>query len=107
MGRVAIFAIDNNHDLHTTAKFLRYLDTLRAMNKLKGEVQLCVGMWENSLEPSYIMNEEDFNSYVRNSSYVENQKELFYTEELNLTECDFKEKAWTFKLKEGKYYCVA
>ena len=69
----AIFAIDNDSDLHTVAKFLRYLDTLRAMKKLSFTPKLCMGMYNGMAEQSYFMSLNDFNAFVRHSGYVDNQ----------------------------------
>lgn len=67
-----IFAIDNNTDTHQVAKFLRYVDTLRAMGKIDSVTQ-CIGNWENVLEVSYMMNRADFNAYVESSDWVKDQ----------------------------------
>ena len=64
------FAIDNNHDLHTVAKFTRFLDTYRALGALSGSVIQCVGFWEGELEPSYLMDRKDYDGWVKNSGYV-------------------------------------
>jgi len=68
-----IFAIDNNTDTHTVAKFLHYLDTVRAMRKMNGTVTHCVGMWEGILEPSYMMDQTDFDAHVKDSGFVDSQ----------------------------------
>ena len=34
-----VFAIDNDKDLHTNARFLRYVDECQAMMKMKGKMQ--------------------------------------------------------------------
>jgi hypothetical protein len=68
-----IFAIDNNSDLHTVAKFTRLMDTTRALGKLQGGVVSCIGAWGSSLEPSYMMDRMDYDKYVASSGYVDNQ----------------------------------
>lgn len=68
-----VFAIDNNTDTHTVAKFLRHVDTLRAMGKIKPVVQ-CIGNWEGVLEVSYMMNLKDFDKYVVPYGSVEGQE---------------------------------
>ena len=68
-----IFAIDNNTNTHTVAKFMRYLDTVRAMRKMNGTVTHCIGYWEGTLEPSYMMDQTDFDVHVKDSGFVDGQ----------------------------------
>lgn len=73
-----IFAIDNNADLHTVAKFTRHLDTARALGKLQGDVAACIGQWTDvdgnaHLEPSYMMDRVDYDAFVAESRYVDKQ----------------------------------
>jgi hypothetical protein len=73
-----IFSIDNDYDLHTKAKFLREMDTLRAMGKLEGNVSLAIGSYEGALEDSYIVTEADFHTHIKDSLFVANQKTFLY-----------------------------
>ena len=73
-----IFSIDNAHDLHTQAKFLRYMDTLRAMDKLKGNMVLVIGCYKGVLEPAFILKEEDFDGFVRHKGFVDNQESVLH-----------------------------
>lgn len=59
-----IFAIDDDKNLHNVAKFLRHVDTQRAMGNIKPVVQ-CIGSWRNYLEKSYMMDLVDYNEYVK------------------------------------------
>lgn len=68
-----VFAIDNNTDVHAVAKFMRQVDTLRAMNKIKPVVQ-CIGMWENVLEASYMMDRVDYNTHIAGNGYADRQE---------------------------------
>ena len=68
-----VFAIDDNWNVHTVAKFLRHVDTLRAMGKIKPVVQ-CIGNWEGVLEVSYMMNLKDFDKHVVPYGFVEGQE---------------------------------
>tara|TARA_R110000772_G_scaffold190081_1_gene300956 strand:- start:102 stop:503 length:402 start_codon:yes stop_codon:yes gene_type:complete len=68
------FAIDNNTDTHVLAKFMRLIDTGKAMNNVRGNVISCIGAYDGLLEPSYIMDKRDFNEVVKNSGYVDNQE---------------------------------
>ncbi len=73
-----IFAIDDNADLHTVAKFTRHLDTQRALGKLRGRVVACIGKWTDQegreyLEPSYMIDRDDYNDFVVGSGYVDKQ----------------------------------
>ena len=67
-----IFAIDNNTETHTVAKFLRYADTLSAMNKIKPLVQ-CIGNWEGVLEVSYMMNLSDYAAHIQDKGWTDQQ----------------------------------
>jgi hypothetical protein len=67
-----IFAIDNNTDTHTIAKFLRYVDTLRAMSKISPVVQ-CLHKWEDIIEVSYMMNRVDYEKHVKGKGWADAQ----------------------------------
>lgn len=68
-----IFAIDNPSDLHQVACFTRFLDTQRALGRLRGHVTQCIGHWEGILEPSYMMDAKDYYELVASSGYTTNQ----------------------------------
>ena len=71
-----IFSIDNVSSLHTMATFTRFLDTKRAMGKLVGSVTLCVGSYKGELEPSFMMNEVDFNKFIRGTDWIDDQESI-------------------------------
>ncbi len=71
-----IFSVAN--DLHTRAKFLRHIDTQRAMDHLKGNMVLCIGATGGVLEDSFILCAEDFNEFVRNSPYLKDQVSVLH-----------------------------
>jgi hypothetical protein len=73
-----IFSIDNAHELHAKAKFLRYVDTLRAMDKLQGNMALAIGYYKGVLEPSFVMLEQDFDEFVRYRGFVDNQESVLH-----------------------------
>jgi len=67
-----IFAIDNNTNVHTVGRFLRYADNLAAMNKIKPLVQ-CIGNWEGVLEVSYMMNLSDYVAHIQDKGWTNQQ----------------------------------
>jgi hypothetical protein len=74
-----IFAIDNGSGLHTRAKFNRYLDTLKALGKLQGDVRIGVGHWVDDaniswLEDCYCMDRQDFEKHVTPHGWCNNQQ---------------------------------
>lgn len=71
-----VFAIDNNTDFHAVAKFMRQIDTARAMNKLEDGVAECVGMWEGILETSYLMSRRDYEKVVLPLGVTQNQESV-------------------------------
>lgn len=73
-----IFSIDKWNDLHTMAKFTRHMDTLRAMDKLKGNVVSLIGGYKGKMEASFIVSRKDFEDHVRPSGYVDNQESFLY-----------------------------
>ena len=122
-----IFSIDNVSDTHTLAKFLRHIDTQSAMQKMRGKMAHCVGMWEGVLEPSFIMTLQDFNDHVKPHGFVDNQVcvmeclgkddrqpcDLVYRDgkrenKGRLVNVDAEEamrhKGWTYRLDTGLYY---
>jgi hypothetical protein len=64
MNTFIIFSIDDVSDVHTQAKFLRHIDTLRSMGKMQGKVVPCIGMYKGELEPSYLVSAEDFFEFI-------------------------------------------
>jgi len=76
-----IFSIDNWTDLHTKAKFFRHMDTLRSMGKLKGKLLSLIGSWEGELEDSFLLDQEDFETHVRRSGFVDNQNAFLIVSE--------------------------
>jgi hypothetical protein len=75
---MVIFSIDNSSDVHQQAKFLRYVDGLRAMGKLVGGVSQCIGCYKGTLERSYMMLLVDFDKYIRNSGFVSDQESFLH-----------------------------
>ena len=71
-----ITAIDNNTDFHTVAKFMRHIDTNKALGniKLKSNVVECIGYWEGILETSYIMTREVYEHFVLKYGFTDNQE---------------------------------
>lgn len=77
-----IFAIDENgpQSFRTRARFLRHLDTLRAMGKLRDDPRTAIGHWVDPdtqvswLEPSYVLDAEDFHEHVQPHGWVNGQK---------------------------------
>lgn len=74
-----IFAIDNGSDLHTRAKFNRYLDTLRAMGKTGGEIRIGVGHWVDAegvswLEDCYCMDAQDYSKHIQPHGWCNGQQ---------------------------------
>jgi len=81
-----IFSVEN--DLHTRAKFLRYIDTQRAMGYLKGNMVMCIGAYKGVLEDSFILCVEDFNNLVRGSSYLKGQESVLHVRGMRM-HCEF------------------
>jgi hypothetical protein len=81
MANYVIFSIDNVHDLHSLSKFLHYMDVQRAMQRMQGEMKLCVGSYKGVLEQSFIMTELDFALFIQGSEYVQNQESVLLVED--------------------------
>lgn len=73
-----IFSVDHHSDLYTLSKFLRYLDNKRAMGNLKFDPIVCIGCYKGELENSFIMHTDDFQSYIFESGFVDNQETFLY-----------------------------
>ena len=69
-----VFSIDNAHDLHTLAKFTRWIDTKKALSELQQTPYVLIGKWKGRLENSFLMNSDDFNKYVIPHGWVDKQK---------------------------------
>lgn len=122
-----IFAIDNNTDVHTNAKFLRAIDTARVMGKMLGDTMVhAIGYWEGILEPSFILTRSDYMAHAkgwakdqecvlvvndddRQPAYVACPKTLKefscvgVIQEITPEQAK-DEKAWTFNMTSGKYF---
>ncbi len=125
-GSLVVFAIDKGYDLHTMAKFLRQVDTQRALGKLTYFKQ-AIGFFEGKYEHSFIMLEKDFEEFVKPLGYVKNQKcflyippsgecslkfqdgnevmvgFLYYKDFPYASMCD----AWTYVIEDDVYWIVA
>jgi len=71
-----IFAIDNDKNLHTVAKFTRHLDTQRALGRLNYNPQIGIGSYDDELEQCYMMDYNDYYEFVANSGYVDGQESV-------------------------------
>ena len=73
MTDAVLFSIDNAHDFRTIRRFMDYVDKLKAMEKLSGNVIQCIGSYEGKMELSWLMKREDFDEWILNTEWVENQ----------------------------------
>ena len=69
-----IFAIDNDTDVHAVAKFMRHIDTARAVGTLKGSFVPCIGCYDGVLESSYMMDEHDYRKLVEPLGFTDKQE---------------------------------
>ena len=69
-----LFAIDNNTDTHVVAKFMRHIDTQKAMGKMSADMIHCIGFWEGALEPSYLLDTVDYERFVKAFGFVDEQE---------------------------------
>lgn len=76
-----IFSIDNATDLHTLSKFTHYVDVQRSMQRMQGDMKLCIGAYNGVLEQSFIMTEHDFGSFIEAGDYVQNQESVLLIED--------------------------
>lgn len=67
-----IFAIDNDANTHTVAKFMRHVDTLRAMGRID-TVNCLIGCYKGHLERAYMMRADQFHEV---SEYVRGQETI-------------------------------
>jgi hypothetical protein len=69
-----LFAIDDGDDLHTQAKFLRHVDTLRATSKMKGIMYSGIGCYNGVPERCYMVLGVDFDNHFNNLDYLKDQE---------------------------------
>ena len=81
--KYTIFSIDHAHDLHTMAKFLRLMDTHEVMQRAKGNCKLMIGSYRGKLEYSFITLTEDFETFIKESGYVDGQESMLQMSECN------------------------
>ena len=121
-----IFSIDNGHDLHTMAKFLRHIDTVKAMGKLEGGFIQCIGYYKGKLENSFIMDEKDYVRFVAKLGFTVKQESVLQVPGDTRQPCVLiyqklppnvlspmrkikpevasKSKAWTYVVEENTYW---
>ena len=76
-----IFSIDNVHEVHTLAKFTHTVDVHRVMQRMQGDMKICVGAYKGVLESSFIMTERDFATFIEGSEHVLNQESVLLVED--------------------------
>ena len=76
-----IFSIDDVHEVHTLAKFTHTVDVHRVMQRMQGDMKICVGAYKGVLESSFIMTEHDFAAFIEGSEYVLNQESVLLVED--------------------------
>jgi hypothetical protein len=69
-----IFSIDNGYDLHTVAKFMRNIDTARAIGDLNSSFIQCIGSYKGKLENSFILDESDYKRFVEEKGFTLGQE---------------------------------
>lgn len=128
MKNVVIFAIDKGADLHQQAKFLRHMDTMRALQKMGASPKCCIGYWEGHLERSYILSIDDYRAYVVQHGWTVQQHSVVLVDDngnadlmrpdlsarmfnigrMHKVDADVagKLEAWTFVEEEGQYYAA-
>lgn len=127
-----VFAIDQGTETHSVAKFLRHIDTQRAMGNMKGNMVHAIGSWkgniEQRLEPSYILCRKDYEEFVVPLGYTSGQESVMVTSQdtrqpARLLSADLSEYittmlpvrevsaedamqavGWTYNLKTNKYF---
>jgi len=68
-----IFAIDNDLTVHAVAKFMRHIDTARAVGTMQGSFIPCIGCYDGELESSYMMDERDYRKLVEPFGFTADQ----------------------------------
>ena len=76
-----LFSIDRVDDLYTLSKFLRHVDTNRAMKKMQGEMKLCFGSWQGVIEQSFIMRQDDYDTFVKPYGFTDQQESVLLVPE--------------------------
>lgn len=71
-----IFSIDEVNDVHTLAKFLRHMDTQKALGKMEGAMRILMGSYKGVMEQSFICTEGDFNNHVSPMGFTTNQESV-------------------------------
>ena len=71
-----IFSIDEVNDVHTLAKFLRHIDTQKALGKMEGAMRILMGSYKGVMEQSFICTEGDFNNHVAPMGFTTNQESV-------------------------------
>ena len=74
-----VFAIDQGTETHSAAKFLRHIDTQRAMGKMHGNMVHAIGSWKGKLEPSYMLCMKDYKEFVVPLGYASGQESVMVT----------------------------
>lgn len=71
-----IFSIDNVTNVHTLAKFLRHMDTQKALGNMEGRMKTLIGSYLGVMEYSFVCNEADFNNHVATMGFTSGQESI-------------------------------
>ena len=118
-----IFAIDDDTNVHTVAKFMRHVDTQRAMGRM-APMQMLIGCYDGVLEKSYMINASDIdhvNAFIQDQVcvmrvpgdvrqpcclvYANGETEVLGAmREVSAAEAIRSHKGWTYSIDQGKYF---
>jgi len=80
MRKYVVFSIDNVTEMRTLKRFLKVVDTAKAMKKMEGDMKLCIGSYKGVMEQSFIMRQDDFEAFVVPNGFVQNQESFLILE---------------------------
>jgi cobalamin-dependent methionine synthase I len=67
-----IFSVDNYQDLSEYQAVVRYLS--KVSMDMTGNFISCFGMYEHKIEPSYICREDDYEKFIKDKWFMDNQE---------------------------------
>ena len=92
MERLIVFSVDDSWSSRALMRFLKYYEAEVAMQKAK-PLRMCIGTYKGYKEISFIIREEDYLDYVKDTSFVIKQESVVLIDEANMAWLVYKDRS--------------
>lgn len=71
-----ILSWDNPFSVHSSKKFLKYLDDKVALGNFIGTPQMGIGCYQGEIEPCVMLLAKDYDKYIKGAHFIEKQESV-------------------------------